>query len=185
MEIFTIFFIALALAMDAFAISIVSGSIYKKLGIKHIIKIASFFGAFQALMPLLGLCAAVTMKEYIQNFDHWIAFIILTAIGLKMLYESIKITGEEKNFNITSTAFLIILSIATSIDALAVGITLPLITKYVFYPVVVIGIITFLLSCFGVYIGKRFGHFFESKIEALGGLVLIFIGLKIFLQHIF
>jgi putative Mn2+ efflux pump MntP len=185
MEILTIFFIALALAMDAFAVSIVSGSIYEKLGIKHTLKIASFFGGFQAFMPLLGLSAAITTKKYIQNFDHWVAFIILMTIGLKMIYESFKIKTEGKNFDITNTGTLLILSVATSIDALAVGITLPLITKSVFFPALVIGIVTFILSCFGVYIGKRIGHFFESKIEAIGGIILIFIGLKILIQHIF
>ena len=185
MEILTIFPIAIALAMDAFAISIISGSIYKKLGIKHALKLASFFGGFQAFMPLLGFCAAVTTKKYIQNFDHWIAFIILITIGIKMIYESFKIKVENKNFDITSTGLLLILSVATSIDALAVGMTLPLITEFVFYPALVIGIVTFILSYLGVYIGKRFGHFFESKIEAVGGIVLIFIGLKILLQHIF
>jgi putative Mn2+ efflux pump MntP len=110
---------------------------------------------------------------------------ILLAIGVKMIYESFKITETEKNFNPSNIVVLLSLSIATSIDALVVGITLSLVASNIILAVIIIGLVTFILSCIGVYIGKKFGHFFENKIEALGGLVLIALGVKILLEHLF
>ena len=184
-EILTISFIAVALAMDAFAVSVVSGSLYKKIALRHTIRIAAFFGFFQAIMPLMGSAAAVSAKKYIENFDHWIAFGILSAIGVKMIYEAFKFPKKDNAFDISSVPVLLMLSIATSIDALAVGVTLGLITTSVLPAAALIGIVTFILSCTGVYIGKKFAHFSESKIEAFAGIVLIIIGLKIVMEHIF
>lgn len=184
MQFITVTIIALALAMDAFAVSIASGTAYKKLKIKHALRIAIFFGTFQAVMPLIGSSAALTVREYIETFDHWLAFAILTAVGIKMIYESFKINPTNQNFDPSNIAVLLILSVATSIDALAVGVTLSLITTSVITAAIIIGLITFLLSYAGVFIGKNFGHFFENKIEAVAGLILIFIGLKILLNHL-
>ncbi len=183
MPIVTIIIIALGLAMDAFAVSIVSGATFKKLKVRHALRMAAFFGGFQAAMPLIGFLAGMTVRDYTAAYDHWVAFALLAAVGGKMIYESFKIEEAEKKRNPTNTLVLLTLSIATSIDALAVGITLSMITDAVVAAAVVIGLITFVLSFAGVYVGKKFGHFFENKIEILGGLVLIAIGLKILLEH--
>jgi putative Mn2+ efflux pump MntP len=181
----TIVFVAVGLAMDAFAVSIVSGIAYKKLEVKHALRIAVFFGGFQAFMPLVGCLAALSIKEYITDYDHWVAFGLLSAVGGKMIYESFKIKRTNENFDPTNFFVLLVLSVATSIDALAVGVTLSFITSSVLVAVVIIGLVTFVLSYIGVFIGGRLGHFFENKIEAFGGLILIGIGVKILLEHLF
>jgi putative Mn2+ efflux pump MntP len=185
MEFITIFFIAVALSMDAFAISIVTGSIYKQKPFKPAFLLAIFFGGFQAFMPLIGYACASNLINYIKNYDHWITAAILCAIGIKMIYESFKIKQAQKNFDPFNIPILLFLSIATSIDALAVGFSLNLITNSILSAVILIGITTFCFCYAGVFIGKSLGHFFENKIEAIGGLVLIGIGLKILLQHLF
>ncbi len=184
MGLITIIIIAVSLAMDAFAVSIASGTAYKQLKINHAFRMAAFFGGFQAFMPLIGSLAGTAAKEFIAGYDHWVAFGILIAIGIKMIYESFKISPVENNFDPANILVLLVLSIATSIDALAVGITLSLITNRIITAVIIIGIVTFVLSYAGVFIGKKFGHFFESKIEAVGGLILIGIGAKILLEHL-
>jgi len=185
MELATIIVIAVALAMDAFVVSIVSGGAYRQLHVKHALRMALFFGGFQAIMPLIGSLAGLTLKEYITFCDHWIAFGLLAAVGGKMIYESFKIKSVEENLDPSNLFVLLVLSVATSIDALAIGITLSLITSSIAFAVIIIGIITFSLSYLGVCIGKKFGHFFENKIEALGGLILIGIGVKILIEHLF
>jgi putative Mn2+ efflux pump MntP len=177
--------IAVGLAMDAFAVSIVSGSIYKKLDIRHALRMAFFFGAFQAIMPLIGYAAGQTVAGRIEMWDHWIAFCILSVVGGKMVYEAFKFEQVENSSKDPSNlAVLLVLSIATSIDALAVGITLSLITGYIYRAVATIGLVTFVISYIGYIIGKRMGHFFENKIEIIGGLILIGIGLKILISHL-
>ncbi len=180
----TVLFIALGLAMDAFAVSIVAGSVYRQLRVRHALRMALFFGAFQAAMPLVGSLAGLGLKTYINPYDHWIAFGLLAFVGGKMIYEAFAIESAEKNLDPSNLMVLLALSIATSIDALAVGVTLSLLTSSVAFAVVVIGLITFGLSYAGVVIGKRFGHFCESRIEVLGGLVLIGIGIRILLAHL-
>ncbi|MDY0355778.1 MAG: manganese efflux pump MntP family protein [Sedimentisphaerales bacterium] len=180
----TVLFIALGLAMDAFAVSIVAGSVYRQLRVRHALRMALFFGAFQAAMPLIGSLAGLGLKTYISPYDHWIAFGLLAFVGGKMIYEAFAIESAEKNLDPSNLMVLLALSIATSIDALAVGVTLSLLTRSVAFAVVVIGLITFGLSYVGVVIGKRFGHFCESRIEVLGGLVLIAIGVRILLAHL-
>ena len=184
MGLFTIIIIALGLAMDAFAVSIVSGSAYKQLNVKHAFRIAVFFGGFQALMPLIGSLAGMSVKEYIANYDQWIAFGLLSAVGGKMIYESFKIAPAQENFNPSSILVLLVLSVATSIDALVIGITLSFLKVSIATAVVIIGLVTFVLSYLGVFIGKKFGHFFENKIQALGGLGLIALGAKTMLEHL-
>jgi putative Mn2+ efflux pump MntP len=179
MGLITIIIIAFALAMDAFAVSIVSGTAYRRLKVKHALRMALSFGAFQAFMPLIGSLAGLTIRDYIADYDHWVAFGLLAAVGGKMIYESFKIAPAEENFNPASIVVLLLLSVATSIDALAVGITLSFLEVSIALAVVIIGLVTFALSYFGVYIGKKVGHFFESQIQALGGLVLIVLGIKI------
>lgn len=170
--------------MDAIAVSVVTGSVQKKLKARHALQMALFFGAFQAFMPLVGSLAGLTVKRYISGYDHWIAFGILTAVGGKMIYESLKITPNRNNFDPSSIFLLLVLSVATSIDALAVGVTLSFLSVSIAVAVLVIGTTTFVMSYLGVYIGARFGHFFENKIEALGGLILIGLGIKIVIEHL-
>jgi len=184
MELITIIVIAVGLAMDAFVVSIISGSAYRQLHVKHALRMALSFGVFQAFMPLIGSLAGLSLKDYIQNYDHWVAFALLAAVGGKMIYESFKIKSVEENPDPSNIFVLLVLSIATSIDALAIGITLSFITSSIALAAAIIGLITFVLSYAGVLIGKRFGHFFENRIEAFGGLVLIGIGVKIMCEHL-
>jgi putative Mn2+ efflux pump MntP len=184
MGLITIIIIAISLSMDAFAVSVASGTAYKRLEVKHAFRMAAFFGGFQAVMPLVGFLAGNASKQFIAGYDHWVAFGILAAVGGKMVYESFKIKSAENKFDPANIIVLLVLAVATSIDALAVGITLSLITNSIITAVIIIGIITFVLSYLGVFIGKKFGHFFESKIEAVGGLILMGIGVKILLEHL-
>jgi putative Mn2+ efflux pump MntP len=184
-EIITVHGIGTGLAMDAFAVSIVCGTIFKELHIRYALRMAFFFGAFQAIMPLLGYAAGNTFAGHIVSLDHWIAFGLLVGIGSKMIYESFKIRElENKPHDPSNLIALLALSIATSIDALAVGVTLTLVTHYLFRAVVTIGVITFVISYIGYEIGKRIGHFFEKKIEIAGGLILAIIGIKILISHL-
>ena len=185
LQIIVVHGIAVGLAMDAFAVSVVSGTIYKELDIRHALRMAFFFGAFQAIMPLIGYAAGQTVADRIVAWDHWIAFSILSVIGGKMIYEAFKFKQvEKKPKDPSNLVVLIVLSIATSIDALAVGITLSLVTGYIYRAVATIGVVTFVISYIGYIIGKRIGHFFENKIEIIGGLILIGIGLKILISHL-
>lgn len=184
MGLITIILIAIGLAMDAFAVSVVTGSIYKKLRLSHAVRMAFFFGAFQAVMPLIGSLAALSFKDAIEGIDHWIAFGLLTIIGVKMIYESFKINAIEDRPDPASLVVVLMLALATSIDALAVGITLSLITSYIILACLIIGLVTLFLSYIGCAIGQKIGHFFENKIEIAGGLILIAIGIKILLRHI-
>lgn len=179
----TILFIAFGLAMDAFAVSISSGVSMTLLKIKHAFRIALFFGIFQALMPILGWLAGMGAKEFISGIDHWVAFGLLFAVGIKMIYESFKIKKAQDVSEMMGIKLLLILSVATSIDALAVGLSLSLLKVAIIMPSIIIGIVTFCLSFIGVIIGKKIGHFFESRIEIAGGLILIAIGIKILIEH--
>lgn len=184
MNTLTIIIIALGLAMDAFAVSITSGIAIKRLRIRYALRIAFFFGAFQAIMPVIGWFAGLGMRDFISAIDHWIAFTLLLIVGGKMIYESTVMAGEEKNERDPLNLYvLVILSVATSIDALAVGLSLSFINVAIITPAVIIGVITFILSFLGVYVGDRFGHFFESRIEILGGIILIGIGIRILIEH--
>ena len=155
MELVTIIIIAVGLAMDASAVSIASGAAYKDLKLNHAIRIALFFGAFQAFMPVIGSLAGMSLSSFIAGFDHWVAFAILSAIGAKMIYESFKIKSAQDVPNPQNLVVLLALAVATSIDALAVGITLSLLRTSVILPAIIIGLVTFVLSYAGVYIGKK------------------------------
>lgn len=179
----TVLFIAFGLAMDAFAVSVTSGFTIKYLRINHALRLAAFFGSFQAIMPVIGWLAGFSLRDFISGIDHWIAFGLLSIIGIKMIFESTKLKPDRK-IDPLNVYVLLILSIATSIDALAIGLTLSILNISIVTPALIIGIITFLLSFIGVYIGDRFGHFFENKIEVVGGLILIGIGIKILIEHL-
>jgi putative Mn2+ efflux pump MntP len=184
MDLITIIFIALGLSMDAFAVSITSGFTIKKLKIKYALKISLFFGLFQAFMPVIGYLTGLTLIDFISGFDHWIAFGLLGFVGGKMIYDSIKIDGDRKQIDPLNIYVLLLLSIATSVDDLAVGLSFAFLRVLIITPVVLIGVVTFILSFIGVIIGDKIGNFFKKKVELIGGLVLIGIGLRILLEHL-
>ena len=188
MKLLEILLIALGLSMDAFAVSLASGATMKRLHLPNALKMGLFFGGFQALMPVVGWAAGLSMKNFISGWDHWIAFVLLSAVGGKMLYEALAIKDEEDCGEGKTCPFdtgtLTVLAIATSIDALAVGLTFSLLQVSIAGPVLIIGLVTFLMSVAGVKIGSAGGHFFEHKMEAAGGVILIGIGLKILLGHL-
>ena len=182
MDLISIILLAIALSMDAFSVSITRGLVWN-CKIKHMILIAVFFGGFQALMPVLGWILGIQLSKYISTIAPWLAFVLLTLIGIKMIYESFKMNKEE-TCRIFSLKEILILSIATSIDALAAGVTFAILNISIIVPILIIGVVTFGLSFLGVYIGKKVGHLFESKIEMVGGLILIALGFKILLEHL-
>lgn len=177
--------ISISLAMDSFSVSIVGGLNSQKSKYIDAIKVAGFFGVFQALMPLLGWFIGETLKSFIFTIDHWIAFGLLGIIGLKMIYESFKSGKGKEERDILSNKNLLFMSIATSIDALIVGITLSLIEVPFLLSIITIGIVTFILCFFGFLFGKQLGFLFGKKIEVVGGIILILIGTKILIEHLF
>ncbi|MCL5970773.1 MAG: manganese efflux pump MntP family protein [Patescibacteria group bacterium] len=184
MNIFTVFFLALGLSMDCFAVSVAGGAKEKRPEIMHALKVAFSFGTFQALMPLFGWLVGYKVKYLISNIDHWIAFILLGAIGVKMIYESFKLDEKGKKESILNNKVLILLSVATSIDALVIGISLALIGLNITVPMIIIGVTAFLISLSGFLIGKKLNSISGRKIEIIGGLILIGIGLKILIEHL-
>ena len=184
MSFFEIFFIGIGLAMDAFAVSICKGLSMKKMNWNDGILIALYFGIFQALMPMLGYFLGTTFSEFVKNIDHWIAFILLMLIGGNMIKEAIFDKKDDKENSKVDVKTMLILAIATSIDALAIGVTFAFFEVNIIVAISVIGIITFGLSLIGVKIGNKFGDKFESKAEIAGGIILIIIGLKILLEHL-
>jgi len=170
--------------MDACAVSIVHGIAMKKLNIRHALTMALFFVAFQAIMPVIGWLGGCTLRNFIQGVDHWIAFGLLALVGGKMIFESTKLDGERKTVDFMNIYTLLVLSIATSIDALAVGLSLSFLNISIILPALMIGVTTFTISLGGVLLGNRFGHFFERKMELAGGLILIAIGAKILIEHL-
>lgn len=184
MNLITILLIAIGLAMDAFAVSITNGITIKHQRINNALRMGIFFGSFQALMPLIGWLTGLSLRDLISGVDHWVAFGLLSLIGSKMIYESTKIGANDRQFKSPSIFVLLILSLATSIDALAVGLSFAFLKISIATPIIVIGTVTFVLSFFGVLVGNRLGHFFKKKMEILGGLILIGIGTKILIEHL-
>ncbi len=183
MDFITIIFIAIGLAMDSFAVSISYGSALKIFQFKKASTTALVMGFFQAIMPVLGWLLGYKFATYIENFDHWIAFLLLLFLGIKMIIESFKkIDGEKICFTFKT---LLILGIATSIDALAVGVSFAFLKINILLPVLIIGLTAFLFSFFGVFIGQRFGKIKGLNIGFIGGLILISIGIKILIEHMF
>ncbi len=178
-----LFLTAIALAMDAFAVSVTNGACVKKIKTSDCLIMGAYFGFFQFLMPILGFLLTFTFKNYIINFDHWIAFFLLLFIGAKMFKESFDKEEELCRTDIMSVKNLLTLAVATSIDAMAVGITLALTNTNIILSAVIIGIVAFIFSFFGVRLGSKIGEFFKSSAERLGGIVLVCIGLKILLEH--
>ena len=184
MSILEILLLGIGLSMDAFAVSICKGLSTKKLQIKHYLIIGAWFGGFQALMPTIGYFLGSTFEQYITAFDHWVAFVLLAAIGANMIKESFSKEESETN---SSFAFktMLLMALATSIDALAVGITFALLPDInVPLAVCLIGVTTFVCSAAGLKVGNLFGLRYKAKAELAGGIILILIGLKILLEHL-
>lgn len=178
-----IIILSIGLSMDAFAVATCKGLSMQKMSWKKAIIIALYFGIFQAIMPLIGYVLGIKFQQSIVNIDHWIAFILLTTIGINMIKE---IWNEAENDNNDNIDFknMIVLAIATSIDALAIGITFAFLKCDIVFSVTCIGTITFILSLIGVKIGNLFGVKYEKKAQLVGGLILILLGLKILLEHL-
>lgn len=183
MNLIEIIVVSFGLAMDAFAVSVCKGLSMKKANLKKALIIALYFGVFQAIMPIIGYSFGVTFSNVVKNIDHWIAFILLGIIGFNMIKESFDDEIEKRNDNIDIKTMLL-LAVATSIDALAIGVTFAFLKVNIFLAVLIIGIITLLLSLIGVKIGNKFGDKFQNKAELLGGIILIIMGLKILLEHL-
>lgn len=180
-----IFLIGVGLSMDAFAVALCKGLNMKKVNYWHTVIIALFFGGFQAIMPFVGWFLGKQFESYIVSVDHWIAFGLLLYIGGKMISEARKPDDEgEEGIDKLDLKELTIMAVATSIDALAVGITFAFFSVSIYSSITIIGITTFGLSIIGVLIGNRFGMKFKSKAEIAGGIILILIGLKILLEHL-
>lgn len=177
-----VFLLAFALSMDAFAVSIGLGVKNREFSKILALKVALLFSLFQGLMPLFGYLASLGLGSIIESVDHWVAFILLSAIGSKMLYDSFGENTEEEIANITNKV-LLLLAIATSIDAMAAGFTLNLLTVSPFVSMIIIGVVTYTFSFIGVFVGSKGGGYIEEKAEKLGGIVLIGIGLKILIEH--
>lgn len=182
MSLLELFLIAVAVSMDAFAVAICKGLSMQKATFKKVLTVGLYFGIFQAIMPLIGYILGVQFREIIESIDHWFAFILLAFIGINMIKESMN--NESCPNSDLGFKSMLVLAISTSIDALAVGITLAFLKVDVFQSVSFIGIVTFILSMVGVKIGNIFGAKYKSKAELVGGIVLICIGLKILLEHI-
>lgn len=185
MSIIEIALIGVGLAMDAFAVSICKGLAMRRMNYKKAIIIAAFFGVFQALMPALGYVLGTTFANKIAAIDHWIAFILLALIGANMIKEALSSDDDECQDDSLRLGDLIMLSIATSIDALAVGITFAFFNVSFLLSVSMIGIITFIICVIGVKVGNVFGEKYKSKAELAGGLILIVMGAKILIDHLF
>ena len=173
--------IAVGLSMDAFAVSICKGLSLKRLKVRHAALVGLYFGGFQALMPMIGWALGYRFERVIASVDHWVAFFLLAVIGVSMIRESRE--SEELNDDL-SFRTMVVLAVATSIDALAVGITFAFLRVRILPAAGLIGVTTFLLSGLGVYIGHVFGLKYKAKAELAGGIILILIGLKILLEHL-
>lgn len=185
MEPLTLIGIAIALAMDAFAVSIGVGLTLGQIDWRQTFRLSYHFGLFQALMPIIGWLAGRSLVQWIAPVDHWIAFGLLAVIGGKMIYEAFEERDEEtRRKDPTRGASLVVLSVATSIDALAVGLSLALLGVGIWYPALVIGVVAVVFTAAGLHLGKRFGTLFGRRMEIVGGAILIAIGLRILIEHL-
>ena len=181
----TTFLMALGLSMDAFAVSVADGAHARQQRFSHAFQLALTFGLFQALMPLIGWMMGLGFKDIISSVDHWIAFGMLGLVGGKMIYSDLraKAEGVEESFVPGGVTTLLVLAVATSIDALAVGFSLTFLPS-ILMPVLIIGLVTFFLCLAGVHLGQRYRRIGRSKIQAVGGAILIAIGIKILIEHL-
>lgn len=183
-----LFLLGVGLSMDAFAVSVCKGLGMRKLDKKQALIIGLYFGGFQALIPLIGWLLGSQFQQYITSIDHWIAFILLGFIGGKMMVEAVREWNEEETVEVMDAPIdhknMFVLAVATSIDALAVGITFAFLNTPIIEAITIIGITTMVLSIIGVIVGNFFGSRYKSKAEFIGGLILVLLGLKILLEHL-
>lgn len=186
MSIWEILLIGLSVSADAFAVAMCKGVEMKKFRLKYALLIALFFGGFQMLMPLIGWAVASVFEKYITAFDHWIAFGLLAILGGKMIFDSFKKEPESEEEQVLKLGLktLLLMALATSIDALAVGVTFAFLQVNIWIAISLIGATTFFCSVVGVLIGTKIGDKFKNKAEFVGGLILVLLGLKILLEHL-
>jgi len=185
MSLLELFIIAVGLSMDAFAVAVCKGLSMQKMNRKHAVIIGLYFGGFQAAMPLLGYYLGYHFKDAITFIDHWVAFILLSIIGANMVKESLSPCEEEELDPSVDFKSMVVLAIATSIDALAIGVTFAFLQVQIAPAVVFIGSVTFILSVLGVCTGNLFGMRYKARAEMAGGMILILMGVKILIEHLF
>lgn len=185
MNAFSVFLIALALAVDAFAVAVAAGITIPVLTFRHVFRLAWHFGLFQALMTVIGWAAGLSFRSLIEDFDHWVAFGLLAVVGIRMIIEALKDGDEEERSDPTRGRTLVVLSVATSIDALAVGLSLALLGIEIWMPSLVIGVTALVLTAAGLYVGRLAGTATRlgARVEVGGGLVLVGIGIRILHEH--
>ena len=184
MDWLTLIGLALALAMDAFAVALGAGVVLQKLTGRHLFRLGFHFGLFQALMPVAGWLAGRTVLHWVESWDHWIAFVLLAFIGGRMIHEALQKDDSSRANDPTRGLTMVMLSVATSIDALAVGFSLSILGLSIWLPALVIGLVAGIMTVIGMLIGDRVGLAWGSRVEIFGGLVLIAIGLKILVEHL-
>ena len=185
MDFITLLIIAIGLSFDTFAVSVSTGLTICEIRLWQAVRVAIVLAIFQAAMPLIGWILGTQVASYINEYDHWIAFGLLTILGGKMIYESFKEKEEEKKFNPLKLTVLIGMAIATSIDALVVGVSFAFFKDLnIYWTILIIGAVTFLVAMIGMLFGKKVGNRFGTKMEIIGGLILIGIGLKILISHV-
>ncbi len=189
MDIFVLIGIAVGLSMDALTVSVTHSTVIRNLELKHGFRMSFFFGLFQMIMPIIGWTAGTSINRYIQHFDHWIAFGLLAYIGGKMIWSGLPMNSKKDDDSRDARdcrhlPTLLMLSIATSIDALAVGLSFAMLGIPVVYPSLLIGVITFFISLAGYIVGKKVGDRLNFKLDIVGGVILIGIGMKILLDHL-
>ncbi|HPE07317.1 MAG TPA: manganese efflux pump MntP family protein [Smithellaceae bacterium] len=184
MSLLTIFLLAVGLGVDAFSVAIGIGASNNKKSWAPVLRLSLAFGLFQFVMPLIGWLAGSTVVDRIQSFDHWIAFALLVLVGGKMIREGFEKESDEQKTDQTRGWPLFLLSIATSIDALAVGFSFSLLKTALLFPAAIIGVVCFMMTAVGMIFGKGLARIFGKKVEILGGLVLIAIGMKILIEHL-
>ncbi len=184
MDTLSLFGIAIALAMDAFAVALAAGVVLERLTGRHLFRFGFHFGLFQAMMPIIGWLAGLTVQQWIEAYDHWIAFGLLAFVGGKMIYEAFQEDDEEEvASDPTRGLTMVMLAVATSIDALAVGLTLGMLGVSIWFPAAVIGLVAGVLTVAGMMLGRKVSGIWGQRVEVFGGLVLVGIGLKILLEH--
>ncbi|MEJ5292904.1 MAG: manganese efflux pump MntP family protein [Candidatus Methanosuratincola sp.] len=184
MDLVEILLIAVGLSMDSLAVAVASGMALKEIGVRGSAKIGAFFGLFQAGMPIIGWLGGSAFIWLIAGFDHWVAFLLLAFIGGRMIYEAVWDTDEVSGKNPLVLSHLLLISVATSIDALAVGLGFSALGVSILAPAVAIGAVCFAISFTGAFFGNRVGRYLGNRVRAIGGIILISIGLRILLEHL-